>query len=327
MTSIIISHKLNEISYIANSITVVRDGSTIETMDNSNHDISEDRIIAGMVGRALSDRFPKRKPEHKISDDVLLEVNNWTVHHPLNTERKVNDNVSIKIHRGEVVGFAGLMGAGRTEFAKSLFGRSYGTKISGDVKINGNPVKLNSVTDAINAGLAYVTEDRKGDGLVLENPIAHNMTLANLEALSKYLVLDKDLEGATAKKLKVDLNVKCASVDQNVGNLSGGNQQKVLLAKWIFAHPDVLILDEPTRGIDVGAKYEIYCLINKLVEAGKAVLVISSELPEVLGMCDRIYVMNEGRIVAEMPRAEASQESIMAAILRTSGKKQNLESK
>lgn len=153
------------------------------------------------------------------------------------------------------------------------------------------------------------------------------MTLANLEALSKYLVLDKDLEGATAKKLKVDLNVKCASVDQNVGNLSGGNQQKVLLAKWIFAHPDVLILDEPTRGIDVGAKYEIYCLINKLVEAGKAVLVISSELPEVLGMCDRIYVMNEGRIVAEMPRAEASQESIMAAILRTSGKKQNLESK
>ena len=327
LTSIIISHKLNEISYIANSITVVRDGSTIETMDNSNHDISEDRIIAGMVGRALSDRFPKRKPEHKISDDVLLEVNNWTVHHPLNTERKVNDNVSIKIHRGEVVGFAGLMGAGRTEFAKSLFGRSYGTKISGDVKINGNPVKLNSVTDAINAGLAYVTEDRKGDGLVLENPIAHNMTLANLEALSKYLVLDKDLEGATAKKLKVDLNVKCASVDQNVGNLSGGNQQKVLLAKWIFAHPDVLILDEPTRGIDVGAKYEIYCLINKLVEAGKAVLVISSELPEVLGMCDRIYVMNEGRIVAEMPRAEASQESIMAAILRTSGKKQNLESK
>lgn len=327
MTSIIISHKLNEISYIANSITVVRDGSTIETMDNTNHDISEDRIIAGMVGRALSDRFPKRKPEHKISDDVLLEVNNWTVHHPLNTDRKVNDNVSIKIRRGEVVGFAGLMGAGRTEFAKSLFGRSYGTKISGDVKINGNPVKLNTVTDAINAGLAYVTEDRKGDGLVLENPIAHNMTLANLEALSKYLVLDKDLEGATAKKLKVDLNVKCASVDQNVGNLSGGNQQKVLLAKWIFAHPDILILDEPTRGIDVGAKYEIYCLINKLVEAGKAVLVISSELPEVLGMSDRIYVMNEGRIVAEMPRAEASQESIMAAILRTSGKKQNLESK
>ncbi|MGN0894590.1 MAG: multiple monosaccharide ABC transporter ATP-binding protein [Succinivibrio sp.] len=325
MTSIIISHKLNEISYIADSITVVRDGSTIETLDNSNNDVSEDRIIAGMVGRALTDRFPKRSAEHKISDEVLLEVNHWNVSHPLNPDRKVNNDVSIKIHRGEVVGFAGLMGAGRTEFAKSLFGRSYGTHINGEVKINGKVVHLNNVSQAIEAGLAYVTEDRKGDGLVLENPISTNMTLANLEEVSSKLVIDKDLELKTAKELKQDLNVKCASVLQNVGNLSGGNQQKVLLAKWIFAQPDVLILDEPTRGIDVGAKYEIYCLINKLVEAGKAVLMISSELPEVLGMSDRIYVMNEGRIVGEMPRSEASQESIMSAILRTSGKKQTLE--
>jgi len=325
LTSIIISHKLNEISYIANSITVVRDGSTIETLDNSDHNVSEDRIIAGMVGRALTDRFPKRKPEHKISDEILLEVNNWNVSHPLNPARKVNDNVSIKIHRGEVVGFAGLMGAGRTEFAKSLFGHSYGVNIHGEVKINGQVVHLNKVQDAIKAGLAYVTEDRKGDGLVLENPISTNMTLANLEGVSSKQIIDKDLEIKTAKELKQDLNVKCASVLQNVSNLSGGNQQKVLLAKWIFAHPDVLILDEPTRGIDVGAKYEIYCLINKLVEAGKAVLMISSELPEVLGMSDRIYVMNEGKIVAEMPRAEASQESIMGAILRTSGKKKTLE--
>ena len=325
MTSIIISHKLNEISYIANSITVVRDGSTIETLDNSNHDVSEDRIIAGMVGRALTDRFPKRDPSHKISDEVLLEVNNWTVHHPLNPKRKVNDNVSVKIHRGEVVGLAGLMGAGRTEFAKSLFGRSYGVNISGDVKMNGKPVQFKTVVQAIKSGLAYVTEDRKGDGLVLENPIAANMTLANLEEVSKNMVLDKNLEILKAKELKQDLNVKCASVMQNVGNLSGGNQQKVLLAKWMLAHPEVLILDEPTRGIDVGAKYEIYCLINKLVEAGKAVLMISSELPEVLGMSDRIYVMNEGKIVGEMPRSEASQESIMGAILRTSGKKHIVE--
>ena len=325
MTSIIISHKLNEISYIANSITVVRDGSTIETLDNNDHNVSEDRIIAGMVGRALTDRFPKRKPEHKISDEILLEVNNWNVSHPLNPDRKVNDNVSIKIHRGEVVGFAGLMGAGRTEFAKSLFGHSYGTKIHGEVKINGKVVHLNNVRQAIEAGLAYVTEDRKGDGLVLENPISTNMTLANLDAVSDHMVIDKDLELAKAKELKQDLNVKCASVLQNVGNLSGGNQQKVLLAKWMFAEPDVLILDEPTRGIDVGAKYEIYCLINKLVEAGKAVLMISSELPEVLGMSDRIYVMNEGKIVGEMPRSEASQESIMSAILRTSGKKKSVE--
>lgn len=325
MTSIIISHKLNEISYIANSITVVRDGSTIETLDNNEHNVSEDRIIAGMVGRALTDRFPKRKPEHKVSDEILLEVNNWNVSHPLNPDRKVNDNVSIKIHRGEVVGFAGLMGAGRTEFAKSLFGHSYGIKIHGEVKINGKVVHLNNVRQAIEAGLAYVTEDRKGDGLVLENPISTNMTLANLEAVSDHMVIDKDLELAKAKELKQDLNVKCASVLQNVGNLSGGNQQKVLLAKWMFAEPDVLILDEPTRGIDVGAKYEIYCLINKLVEAGKAVLMISSELPEVLGMSDRIYVMNEGKIVGEMPRSEASQESIMSAILRTSGKKKSVE--
>jgi putative multiple sugar transport system ATP-binding protein len=217
------------------------------------------------------------------------------------------------------------MGAGRTEFAKSLFGRSYGVNISGDVKMNGKPVQFKTVVQAIKSGLAYVTEDRKGDGLVLENPIAANMTLANLEEVSKNMVLDKNLEILKAKELKQDLNVKCASVMQNVGNLSGGNQQKVLLAKWMLAHPEVLILDEPTRGIDVGAKYEIYCLINKLVEAGKAVLMISSELPEVLGMSDRIYVMNEGKIVGEMPRSEASQESIMGAILRTSGKKHIVE--
>lgn len=319
MTAIIISHKLNEISYIANTITVVRDGSTIETIDNSNHDISEDRIISGMVGRALTDRFPKR--ESKVLDDVLFEVKDWTVHHPLNAERLVCDHVNLKIKKGEVVGLSGLMGAGRTELAQSVFGRSYGTNITGQVFMHGQEIQLPHVQAAINHGIAYVTEDRKGDGLLLNSSITINTTLAALKKVSAHSILDKNKEVLVAESYRKDLKTKCASVAQNVGNLSGGNQQKVLLAKWMFADPDLLILDEPTRGIDVGAKYEIYCIINDLVAQGKSVLMISSELPEILGMCDRIYVMNEAKIVAEMPRAEASQESIMAAILRSAGKK------
>ena len=319
MTSIIISHKLNEISYIANSITVIRDGSTIETIDNSNHDVSEDRIIAGMVGRALTDRFPPRTT--KPSSEVLFEVKDWTVSHPLNHDRKVCDHVSLNIKKGEVVGLSGLMGAGRTELAQSVFGRYYGADISGSVLINGKEVHLKSVQDAIDHGLAYVTEDRKGDGLLLNSSITINTTLAALHKVSSHNVLDQNKEIGVAEDYRQQLKTKCSGVGQNVGNLSGGNQQKVLLAKWMFADPDILILDEPTRGIDVGAKYEIYCIINDLVAQGKAVLMISSELPEILGMCDRIYVMNEGKIVAEMPRAEASQESIMSAILRSSAAK------
>ncbi len=319
MTSIIISHKLNEISYIANSITVIRDGSTIETLDNSEHNIPESRIVAGMVGRALTDRFPKR--ETRPSDEVLFEIRNWNAFHPLDRTRKVCDNVSLKIHKGEVVGLSGLMGAGRTELAKSVFGRSYGINISGQVFLHGREVQLHTVQEAIDNHLAYVTEDRKGDGLLLETPIVDNTTLARLDKVSRRGVIDRDREVVVANKYKQELKTKCASVYQNVGNLSGGNQQKVLLAKWMFADPDVLILDEPTRGIDVGAKYEIYCIINDLVAQGKAVLMISSELPEILGMCDRVYVMNEARIVAEMPRAQASQESIMSVILQTSGRK------
>ena len=321
MTAIMISHKLNEISYIANNITVIRDGATIETLDNANHDVSEDRIISGMIGRALTDRYPKR--EKHASGEVLLEVKNWNVYNPLIPERKTCDNININIRRGEVVGLSGLMGAGRTEFARSLFGRSYGLNISGQVFLNGKQIDTSTVDGCIKQGIAYVTEDRKGDGLVLMNSITRNMTLANLEGVSSHGVIDKDKEIARANDLRKELNVKCTTTGQPVGDLSGGNQQKVLLAKWMFAEPEVLILDEPTRGIDVGAKYEIYCLINRMVEQGKGVLVISSELPEILGVAERIYVMNEGRIVAEMPRAEATQENIMGAILRTSGKKQN----
>lgn len=316
MTSIIISHKLNEIAYVADKITVIRDGSTIETMDNRNSHISEDRIIQGMVGRELTDRFPKR-PDVKIGD-VNMEVKNWTVYHPLYSERKVVDNVSFKVHKGEVVGISGLMGAGRTELAMSLFGKSYGAHISGQVFMNGKEVHLNSVQEAIKHKLAYVTEDRKGNGLILSNPIKINTTLANMDAVSSHGVIDKDKEYAVAEEYRQKLRTKCPTVEQNVGNLSGGNQQKVLLAKWMFTEPDILILDEPTRGIDVGAKYEIYCIINQLVAEGKSVIMISSELPEVLGMSDRIYVMNEGKMVGELNAAEATQELIMSSILKSS---------
>lgn len=316
MTSIIISHKLNEISYVADKITVIRDGSTIETLDKAVDDISEDRIIKGMVGRDLTDRFPKRTEKH--IGDINLEVRDWTVYHPLYTERKVVDNVSMNVRRGEVVGISGLMGAGRTELAMSIFGRSYGTNISGTLKIAGEEVELKNVRDAIKRKLAYVTEDRKGNGLILSNPIKINTTLANLDSISARGVIDKDKEYQVAVEYKEKLNTKCPTVEQNVGNLSGGNQQKVLLAKWMFADPDVLILDEPTRGIDVGAKYEIYCIINSLVAEGKSVIMISSELPEVLGMCDRIYVMNEGKMVGELGAEEATQERIMAQILKSS---------
>ena len=315
-TSIIISHKLNEVSYVADKITVIRDGSTIETLTKGVDDFSEERIIKGMVGREIADRFPKR-PGVKIGD-VRMEVKNWNVYHPLYNERKVVDNVSLNVRKGEVVGISGLMGAGRTELAMSIFGKSYGTNISGQLFINGKEVHLKSARDAIEHKLAYVTEDRKGDGLILSNSIKNNTSLANLAGISNHGVIDQDKEYAVAVEYKDKLKTKCPTVEQNVGNLSGGNQQKVLLAKWMFADPDILILDEPTRGIDVGAKYEIYCIINSLVAEGKSVIMISSELPEVLGMSDRIYVMNEGRIAGELSSEEASQEVIMTCIMQSS---------
>ncbi len=315
LTSIIISHKINEVSYVADDITILRDGKTIETLAKGVDDISEDRIIRGMVGRELADRFPKRSGV-KIGD-VSLEVENWNVYHPVYTDKKVIDDVSFHIRSGEVVGFSGLMGAGRTELAMSLFGHSYGTGISGTVKIHGKEVRLHSPREAIDAGLAYVTEDRKGSGLILSNPIRVNTTLANLKGVSSRGVINPDKEMAVAEEYRAKLRTKCTGIEQQVGNLSGGNQQKVLLSKWMYTGPDILILDEPTRGIDVGAKYEIYCIINELVAEGKSVIMISSELPEVLGMSDRIYVLNEGRIVGEFDRGEADQEKIMACILST----------
>ena len=315
MTMIIITHKLNEVVYVADKITVVRDGSTIETLDKHTTAIDEDRIIKGMVGREITDRFPKRH-DVKIGD-VNMEVKNWTVHHPLYTEKVVVDGVNFNVKKGEVVGIYGLMGAGRTELSMSIFGRSYGSEISGELFINGKETVLKSPREAIDAKLAYVTEDRKGNGLVLSNSIKVNTSLANMSGVSSKAIIDVDKEYQVAVEYKDKLRTKTPTVEQNVGNLSGGNQQKVLLAKWMFTDPDILILDEPTRGIDVGAKYEIYCIINDLVAAGKSVVMISSELPEVIGMSDRIYIMNEGKFVGEMRSDEATQESIMACILQS----------
>ncbi|MCR5542845.1 MAG: sugar ABC transporter ATP-binding protein [Eubacterium sp.] len=316
MTMIIITHKLNEVVYVADKITVVRDGSTVETLDCHSMQIDEDRIIKGMVGREITDRFPKRSGVE--IGDVNMEVKDWTVYHPLYSGRKVVDNVNFNVKKGEVVGIYGLMGAGRTELAMSIFGRSYGADIQGTLSVKGKNMVLKTPRQAIDAKIAYVTEDRKGNGLVLSNPIRVNTSLANMKGISSKGVIDSDKEYAVAVEYKDKLKTKTPSVEQNVGNLSGGNQQKVLLAKWMFTDPDILILDEPTRGIDVGAKYEIYCIINDLVAAGKSVVMISSELPEVIGMSDRIYIMNEGKIVGEMPSSEATQENIMACILQSS---------
>ena len=316
ITSIIITHKLQEVAYVADEITVIRDGMTIETIDNSNHAINEERIIKGMVGRELEDRYPKR--DHIISDEIMFEAKNWTVYHPIYTEKCVVDNISFHVKKGEVVGFSGLQGAGRTELAKSLFGKSYGSRISGKEFIANKEVFLNSAKDAIVNGLAYVTEDRKTDGLILSESIAKNTTLARMEKIAdKKGIVDISKENNVAKEYVKAMKTKTPSIHQKVGNLSGGNQQKVLLAKWMFAGPEVLFLDEPTRGIDVGAKYEIYSIINDMVKEGKSVVMISSDLTELLGMCDRIYVMNAGKITGEFSAEEATQEKIMSTILKS----------
>ena len=315
ITSILISHKLNEISYVADKITILRDGSTIETLDRAVDTITEPRIIRGMVGREMVDRFPKRQSH---IGEKALEIENWTVFHPLFTEKKVVNDASLYVRKGEVVGIAGLIGAGRTELCQSVFGKYYGAKISGTVKKNGKPLPLDNIPNAIENGFAYITEDRKGDGLVLSNSIKHNITLSRLDFVSEKGVIDVDREQHAAAEYKAKLNIKAPDVEQYVGNLSGGNQQKVLVGKWMFAKPEIMMLDEPTRGIDVNAKYEIYTIINNLVAEGKSILMISSELPELLGMCDRIYVMCESRIIGELSRDEASQEIIMDMIMQAS---------
>ncbi|WP_208589503.1 multiple monosaccharide ABC transporter ATP-binding protein [Gracilibacillus suaedae] len=316
VSSILISHKLNEVSYVSDSITVLRDGKTIETLDAKEEEISEERIIKGMVGRELTSRFPNRQP---TIGKTIFEVKNWNVYHPQQQDRKIIDNISFHVKKGEIVGIAGLMGAGRTELAMSIFGKSYGKKISGELYKDGKQIEVNTVSKAIEKGIAYVSEDRKTYGLNLIDDIKRNITLSNLQRISKSSVIDENKEVIESQSLRERLNIKTPTLEQLAGNLSGGNQQKVVLSKWIFTEPDILILDEPTRGIDVGAKFEIYTQINELAQQGLAVIVISSELPEVLGLSDRIYVMNEGRLTGELNRDEADQENVMRYMTGTGG--------
>jgi len=315
VTQIMISHKLNEISRVADRITVIRDGTSVSTLSKS--EISEDRIIRDMVGRDMAHRYPERTPN---PGEMLFEVDNWSCWHPEQAGRQMIKGVSLNVRKGEIVGIAGLMGAGRTELAMSVFGRSYGKGHEGQVRMNGTPVDVSTVTRAIDAGISYVTEDRKVLGLILDEPILKNISLANLFGIAKHSVLDKRREAQVAEGYRKQLAIRTPGVQQKVVNLSGGNQQKVVLSKWLFTDPKLLILDEPTRGIDVGAKFEIYTIMKDLAEQGRGVLMISSEMPELLGMCDRIYVMNEGRIVGELTRDEASQEKIMALIVRDNGR-------
>lgn len=313
LTAIIISHKLNEIARVADSITILRDGTTVETIDCHTETIGEGRIIKSMVGREMSDRYPPRTPQ---IGETLFEVRDWRVEHPQHAGRQVIKGVDLHVRAGEVVGIAGLMGAGRTELAMSIFGGAYGRDITGKALMKGREIDVSSIQKAVAAGIAYVTEDRKSLGLILNEDIKNNITLANLPGVARGGVIDRARESEVANRYRKQLNIRSASILQKTLNLSGGNQQKVVLSKWLFSDPQVLILDEPTRGIDVGAKYEIYTIINELAGSGRGVIVISSEMPELLGICDRIYVMNEGRFVDEMPAKDATQEKIMASIMR-----------
>ncbi|SEE47362.1 multiple monosaccharide ABC transporter ATP-binding protein [Bradyrhizobium erythrophlei] len=313
IASILISHKLNEVARVADRITVLRDGRTVDSIDCRTEQVDEDRIIRSMVNRDLAHRFPER---NVAIGDPVMTVENWSVYHPLHTARQVIKNVDFRVRRGEVVGIAGLMGAGRTEFAMSLFGRAWGYNISGRIRLDGREANLASVPAAIRAGLAYVTEDRKQLGLILADDVRKNVTLASLRQVSDRGVIDDVVELKAASDYRNRMRIRCSDVYQEAGQLSGGNQQKVVLSKWLMTDPQVLLLDEPTRGIDVGAKYEIYCIINELAEAGKGVVVISSEMPELLGICDRICVMNDGAFVGEFAKDDATQEKIMRAIMR-----------
>ncbi|MDR0283878.1 MAG: ATP-binding cassette domain-containing protein [Propionibacteriaceae bacterium] len=323
ITCIMISHKLGEIEEIADTTTVIRDGQTIESLDmHGTEPVSQERIIRGMVGRSLESRFP----EHTATiGDEVLRIEDWTVYHPIDTGRQVVKGASLDIHRGEIVGLAGLMGAGRTELAMSLFGGTYGTRISGRVYKDGQEISTRTVQEAMSHGIAYATEDRKRFGLNLIQTVKENITSAGLGQLAKLGVIETDAETGIAEDYRQSLDIKTPSIEVAASKLSGGNQQKVVLAKWIYTDPDVLILDEPTRGIDVGAKYEIYVIMNRLADAGKGVLMISSELPELLGVCDRIFTLSEGRITGCLARAEATPEALMTLMTLETIKKDDLK--
>ena len=314
ITCLMISHKLNEIAAVSDAVTVIRDGKTVETYAVEAGHVDEDRIIKAMVGRSLENRYPEHTP---TVGETVLEVRNWNVGHPTLPDRLVCNNSSFTVRRGEIVGFAGLMGAGRTELARSLFGRSYGKYVSGQVILRGEEVTMPSPAAAISQGIAYVPEDRKTLGLNLLDSIKVTTVAANIDGILRNGLIDNAMEYEVAEGYRKSMRTKAPTVNVGVSTLSGGNQQKVVLAKWMFPDPDVLILDEPTRGIDVGAKYEIYRLIQELSDEGKAVVVISSELPELMGITHRIYTICEGRITGEVKTSEATQEQLMRMMTTT----------
>lgn len=308
ITSVLISHKLKEIIAVSDVVTVLRDGQTVGTLYGSKDEIDENTIIKNMVGREINNIYPPRN--HRTTEEVIFEVHNLNAY-DRSLGRKILKDIRFNVRRGEIVGFAGLMGSGRTELALSIFGNPRNYQLSGEILKNRQPLRLGHPSQAIKAGIAYVSEDRKSDGLILIQDVKQNITLANLRELARNIVIDQNKEVQVAQEYKESLDIKTPHLEQAVGNLSGGNQQKVSLAKWLFVKPDLLILDEPTRGIDVGAKYEIYTIMNALVERGMSIIMISSELPEVLGMSDRIYVMSEGRLTGELDSRDATQEAIM----------------
>lgn len=318
VTSIIITHKLNEVAAIADNVTIIRDGSTVGMMMvTPETPLDQDELIRKMVGRPLTNLYPNH-PSNTPGDEYL-RVENWTVHHPLDSARVIVDHANFNVHAGEIVGLAGLMGAGRTEMAMSIFGHSYGSNISGDVYVKGQKVELHNVQQAIDAGLAYATEDRKAYGLNLLQNIRENASMASLKKMSKHGVMDDNVERKEVEQYRKDFRIKCRDIDVQVSTLSGGNQQKVVLAKWVISDPDILILDEPTRGIDVGAKYEIYEIIDQLADQGKAVIVISSELPELIGICDRIYTVSQGVITDNVTKQGFTQEYLMKGMTKERG--------
>lgn len=308
VTSIMISHKLKEVIGIADTVTVLRDGQTICSLDASKGEVNEQVLIKNMVGRAINDVFPKRL-EKKIGE-TILEVKNWNAYDPASGKDILKD-VNIHVKRGEVVGIAGLIGAGRTELAYSIFGNPRHYKISGDLILEGEKKSFKEPRDAIKAGLAYVTEDRKGEGLILIQDVKNNISLSSLNKIASRGVINENEEVGVANHYRKSLTIKTPTIEQKLNNLSGGNQQKVSLGKWLYTDPKVLILDEPTRGIDVGAKFEIYTIINELVAKGMSIIMISSELPEVLGMSDRVYVVSDGIVKGELPIEAATQDKIM----------------
>lgn len=311
MTSIMISHKLNEIVQVCDACTVIRDGKKIIDYEESK-EIEEKEIVKNMVGRDMSDIYPSKT--HEISEETILEVENLTVLNP-DTERERLSNINFNLKKGEVLGIAGLMGAGRTELALSIFGQMYGKVASGKVKVNGSEIDFSSIDKVMNSKVAYVSEDRKKYGLILDMPLFKNMSLSTLHEVSDNLIINVDKEIEQAEEYRKVLNMRIDNIHQEAGSLSGGNQQKVVLAKWLLTQPDILILDEPTRGIDVGAKQEIYQIINELAKQGKSIILFSSELPELIGLSDRVYVLNEGRIIGELTSGNITPELVMQKIV------------